>query len=49
MEELEAELKVLSHAEQIKSVLGKLYFQLAESEQPMVQQLKSMLQPIAGT
>jgi DNA repair protein RecN (Recombination protein N) len=28
LEELEAELKTLSHAEQIKSVLGKLYFQL---------------------
>jgi len=43
LEELESELKVLSHAEQIKSVLGKLYFQLEESDQPMVQQLKSML------
>jgi DNA repair protein RecN (Recombination protein N) len=43
LEELEAELKMLSHAEQIKSVLGKIYFQLSESEQPMVQQLKSML------
>ena len=43
MKELEAELNMLSHAEQIKSVLGKLYFQLEESEQPMVPQLKAML------
>jgi len=48
MEELEAELKLLSHAEQIKSVLGKLYYQLAESEQPVVQQLKSMLNQLQG-
>ena len=48
MEELEAELKLLSHAEQIKSVLGKLYYQLAESEHPMVQQLKSMLNQLQG-
>lgn len=48
MEDLEAELKLLSHAEQIKSVLGKLYYQLAESEQPMVQQLKSMLNQLQG-
>jgi len=48
MEDLEAELKLLSHAEQIKSVLGKLYYQLAESEQPVVQQLKSMLNQLQG-
>lgn len=48
IEELEAELKVLSHAEQIKLVLGKLYFQLEESDQPMVQQLKSMLNQLQG-
>jgi DNA repair protein RecN (Recombination protein N) len=48
MEDLEAELKLLSHAEQIKSVLGKLYYQLAESEHPMVQQLKSMLNQLQG-
>jgi DNA repair protein RecN (Recombination protein N) len=48
MEDLEAELKLLSHAEQIKSVLGKLYYQLAESDQPMVQQLKTMLNQLHG-
>ena len=48
IEELEAELKVLSHAEQIKLVLGKIYFQLEESDQPMVQQLKSMLNQLQG-
>ncbi len=46
--ELEAELKMLTNAEQIKSVLGKLYFQLAESDQPMVPQLKSMLNQLQG-
>lgn len=48
MNELEAELNMLSHAEQIKSVLGKLYFQLEESEQPMVPQLKAMLNQLQG-
>jgi DNA repair protein RecN (Recombination protein N) len=48
IEALEAELKVLSHAEQIKLVLGKIYFQLEESDQPMVQQLKSMLNQLQG-
>jgi DNA repair protein RecN (Recombination protein N) len=46
--ELESELRLLSHAEQIKSVLGKIYYQLEESDQPFVQQLKTMLNQLQG-
>ena len=48
MDELETELQLLAHAEQIKSVLGKMYYQLAESDQQIVQQLKSMVNQIQG-
>jgi DNA repair protein RecN (Recombination protein N) len=40
LEELDAELKLLSNAENIKQQLGSIYFELKESEQPLVQQLK---------
>jgi DNA repair protein RecN (Recombination protein N) len=40
LENLEAELKLLSNSEDIKTVLSKIYFDLQESEQPIVQQLK---------
>ena len=43
LEELDAELKLLSNAENIKQQLGAVYFQLKESEQPIVQQLKSLV------
>ncbi len=42
LEEAEAELKLLSNAEDIKNFLNKLLFELNEGEQPMVQQLKSL-------
>jgi len=42
LEELDAELKLLSNAENIKQQLGGIYFELKESEQPIVQQLKSL-------
>jgi DNA repair protein RecN (Recombination protein N) len=42
LEELDAELKLLSNAENIKQQLGAIYFELKESEQPIVQQLKSL-------
>jgi DNA repair protein RecN (Recombination protein N) len=42
LEELDAELKLLSNAENIKQQLGSIYFELKESEQPIVQQLKSL-------
>jgi DNA repair protein RecN (Recombination protein N) len=40
MEDMEAELKMMSNAENIKAVLTKICFELQDSEQPVVQQLK---------
>jgi DNA repair protein RecN (Recombination protein N) len=40
LEDLETELKMLNNAEGIKTALSKVYFELKESEQPVVQQLK---------
>ncbi len=42
LESLDAELKLLGNAENIKSVLGKIGYQLSEGEQPLVQQLKGL-------
>jgi DNA repair protein RecN (Recombination protein N) len=42
IENIDAELKMLSHAEGIKGALTKVYFELHESETPLVQQLKSL-------
>ncbi len=42
LEELDAELHLLSHAEGIKSTLTKVSFDLSESEQPLVQSLKQI-------
>lgn len=42
LEELEAENKLLSNAENIKQQLSAIYFQLKGSELPIVQQLKSL-------
>lgn len=46
LEELDAELKLLSNAENIKQQLGSIYFELKDSEQPIVQQLKVLQQKI---
>ena len=51
LEDTEAELKLLTNAEGIKAALGKTYFELRESETPMVQQLKvliNQLNPYVG-
>ena len=40
LENLETELKLLSNSEGIKTALTKVYFDLKEQEQPIVQQLK---------
>jgi DNA repair protein RecN (Recombination protein N) len=51
LEDLDIELKMLSHAEGIKSALVKVYFELEESDAPVVQQLKSLqsqLQPFSS-
>jgi DNA repair protein RecN (Recombination protein N) len=42
LEDLEAELKLLSNAESIKQQLGSIYFEMKDSEQPIVQQLKTL-------
>ncbi|HLG40711.1 MAG TPA: DNA repair protein RecN [Chitinophagaceae bacterium] len=42
IENIDEELKMLNHAEGIKSALNKVYFELQESETPLVQQLKSL-------
>ncbi|KAA2240472.1 DNA repair protein RecN [Chitinophaga agrisoli] len=51
IEDLDAELKTLTHAEEIKNTLNRACFQLKEDEQPIVQQIKqlqSALQGLAG-
>lgn len=48
LEDLDAELKLLSNAENIKQQLGSVYFELKESEQPVVQQLKSLYNKLQG-
>ncbi|QHS60626.1 DNA repair protein RecN [Chitinophaga agri] len=46
IEDLDAELKVLSHAEEIRNTLSRVYFQLNEDEQPILQQLKQILSSV---
>lgn len=48
LENLEAELKLLENAEGIKSALTSAAYQLNESEQPMVQQLKTICHQLQG-
>ena len=43
LEEIDAELKLLNNSEGIKAALNKTYFELRESESPVVQQLKVLL------
>lgn len=43
LEDLDTEIKMLSNAEGIKTALSKAYYELAESEEPVVRQLKAML------
>ncbi len=42
LEELDAELKLLSNAENVKQQLSAIYFELKDSDLPIVQQLKSL-------
>lgn len=48
LEHLDAELGLLSNAENIKQQLSGIYFELKDSEQPMVQQLKVLHQKLQG-
>jgi DNA repair protein RecN (Recombination protein N) len=43
IENIDAEIKMMSNAENIKSILSEIYFQLEESEQPLVQQVKTII------
>lgn len=46
LENIDAELKMLQNAEGIRSALTKVYYELEESDTPLVQQLKSLLQQL---
>ncbi len=48
LEEIDGELKLLSNAEGIKDTLGKVFYELNESENPLVQQLKVLLNQLAA-
>lgn len=48
LEETEAELKLLNNSEGIKAALAKAYFDLRESETPVVQQLKILLNQLTA-
>ncbi|MEQ1675660.1 MAG: DNA repair protein RecN [Chitinophagaceae bacterium] len=43
LEDIDGELKMLSNSEGIKSVLTKTYFELQENDNPLVQQLKILV------
>ncbi|HEY4111200.1 DNA repair protein RecN [Puia sp.] len=42
LEELDQELKILNNSEGIKTALSKVYYELKEGEQPLLQQLKTL-------
>ncbi len=42
LEQMDAELKLLSNAENIKQQLSSIYYEMKDSEQPLVQQLKAL-------
>lgn len=48
LEELDTELKLLSNSEGIKSALSKASYELQDSEQPVVQLLKQLVQQLNG-
>lgn len=48
IESLEAEQQLLSHSEEIKGTLTRIYFQLKEDEQPLLQQLRQLQQSLHG-
>jgi len=48
IEEADATLKMMSHAEGIKTALGKVYFELEESDNPVTQLLKTLGNQLNG-
>jgi len=48
LEDIDIELKMLNNSEGIKNALSKVYFDLKESESPIVQQLKTLSNQLQG-
>jgi DNA repair protein RecN (Recombination protein N) len=48
LEDIDTELKMLNNAEGIKATLNKVYTDLQETENPIVQQLKSLLNQLSA-
>lgn len=48
LEETDAELRMLNNSEGIKNALSKVYFELKESENPIVNHLKSLANQLQG-
>ncbi len=48
LEEIDAELRIMNNAEGIKTVLNKLHYDLEESDNPLVQQLKILSNQLAA-
>ena len=48
IENIDAEIRLMSNAENIKAILTEIYFALEESEKPMVQEIKSMSHKLQG-
>jgi DNA repair protein RecN (Recombination protein N) len=46
IENIDAEIRLMSNAENIKLILTDIYFQMEESEEPIVQQIKSIHQKL---
>jgi DNA repair protein RecN (Recombination protein N) len=46
LEDLDAEIRLLTNAETIKQQLAVVYAQLKDGEEPLVQQLRSMQQKL---
>ena len=45
---MDQELKLFSHSEGIKTMLSKVYYELREGDQPLVQQLRSLQQSLGS-
>jgi DNA repair protein RecN (Recombination protein N) len=48
LEELDQEMMLLSNSEAIKTALSKIYYELQEGEQPLVQQLRALQHTMQG-
>jgi len=48
IEDIDTEIKLISNAENIKSILSEIYFVLEESEQPIVPNIKSINHKLQG-